>query len=769
MKAKRILWLYNHVTLIKSEVPILRELGYEVYIPKVIPFDVSITVDWTSDELLSIPSEAVSILNQVDFYDSKIPLKAMEIMNQYFDMVIFGVFIEPLKSLVCKYNGILIFHPFGLEDGMSYTKYIQLKAGNWLLKKIESLGSRFWFGQSYENLYEIECDFFKKRVIDLPIGMYDTTINDKWKGNIKKILFICPRIRVSSYYEKIYRDFKKNFMNIPYSIGGAQPIKVEGDSTVLGYLPKEEFDNLYPSHSVMYYHSTNKRHIHYHPFEAVKNGLPLIYMAGGLLDRLGGEKLPGRCKSLEEAKKKCNRILRGDRRFIHKIRQSQKILLKKMSYGYCKEIWTKSFKKIENETCLLSDVTSAKKKKLALILPQPYKGGVLDYTLRLVKILKKGIELSNDNLEILLAVPYEIYIEYYEVLKNTNVMVRKLKFEEVEKKIVTDLTSLLGNETELAKEKYYLLSDEMNYFEDCDFLLFMSDRVPNNLFLYKPHGVVVHDYIQRYVPDIIGEHYEEGSINLVRTSEANFGTTHWSLQDSVQYAGARKENYHKIPLFFENIKGEVILNEREEKEEYFMWSTNTSKHKNHEFALKGLIEYYLLGGSLKCYVTGVNTELFDPKEKKYKNNGVTEFTIKYIKMIKKIIDRNDCLKKNLIFKGNMSKREYYRLLNGARFILHVGKGDNGNGAVVDAAYLGVPSISSDYPPMRNMNEELKIGIYFFDSNSYIEMSKALFYAQKNYLQMKRNMKENKHLEEHSIDNNILCYQIYKIIKEYTYL
>ena len=108
--------------------------------------------------------------------------------------------------------------------------------------------------------------------------MVDTEIVDKWNGSVKKVLFICPRIRISPYYENIYKKFKEDFEDIPHSIGGVQPIPVKGDNSILGYLPQKEYDALYPSHSVMYYHSTNKRHVHYHPFEAVKCGLPLVFM-----------------------------------------------------------------------------------------------------------------------------------------------------------------------------------------------------------------------------------------------------------------------------------------------------------------------------------------------------------------------------------------------------------------------------------------------------------------------------------------------------------
>ena len=129
---KRILWLYNHSTLMKSEVKILRELGYEVYIPKIPPFDVSIAIDWASDQLLTVPEDKLRILNSVDFYTSQIAEEAMAVMNSYFQMAIFGVFLEHLTSIVTKFKGMMIFNPFGLEDGMYYPKIIEYSAGIWL-------------------------------------------------------------------------------------------------------------------------------------------------------------------------------------------------------------------------------------------------------------------------------------------------------------------------------------------------------------------------------------------------------------------------------------------------------------------------------------------------------------------------------------------------------------------------------------------------------------------------------------------------------------
>src|ERR1700735_1159270 len=70
-KAKRLLWIVNHKTLLPAEVPIFRDLGYEVFIPKIIPTHASYrsgTVTYDYDLSLTIPRRDLEILNSHAFY-----------------------------------------------------------------------------------------------------------------------------------------------------------------------------------------------------------------------------------------------------------------------------------------------------------------------------------------------------------------------------------------------------------------------------------------------------------------------------------------------------------------------------------------------------------------------------------------------------------------------------------------------------------------------------------------------------------------------------
>ena len=72
MRKKRILWICNHVTLMDAEVPLLLELGFEVFVPKKFPKGsefVSCVSKDIYDPSLTIPPEDLALLNTVDFYD----------------------------------------------------------------------------------------------------------------------------------------------------------------------------------------------------------------------------------------------------------------------------------------------------------------------------------------------------------------------------------------------------------------------------------------------------------------------------------------------------------------------------------------------------------------------------------------------------------------------------------------------------------------------------------------------------------------------------
>lgn len=763
---KRILWLFNHTTLRNFEVPTLIELGFEVFTPKIYSFefgDLSASVTWKYDSSLSIPHDDLKILNETDFYSDAGLDHVTETVNRYFDIAIFGTVVQQVKWLTRSFRGILLFQVFGLEERMSYTK-IFVDEGVALFNKIRSCGNRFFFCASYENLTEIECDFFKQRNVYLPIALKVDNMEKSWVGGDKRFLFISPKILTNSYYHEVYKNFKKEFGDLPHVIGGAQLIPVKTDPSVLGFLPKDEYEYNMTHLAGMYYHSREPRHLHYHPIEAIAKGMPLIFMSGGMLDQLGGTDLPGRCKSISEARKKLKCLIKGDRHFAQSVVNSQDILLRPFSYAYCQEKWEHVLKEIIRKAQKIE--TSVKQKKIAVILPESYLGGVLDYTIRLAKCLVKGAAELNDNITVVVAHPdNSVYEEkdYFRDLKKLGVILRTFSWTEKSPDWMWQSYQLMGVPDEYA-EPCFVINDGINLFEDCDYLIFTADRVPGTVFTTRPFAVVAHDYIQRYCPEIFGAYYEHPYINFVRKADAVLTTTPATAGDVTQYAGVKKENVILTPLMFDLLTASEETGEeipRELQNDFFLWSTNSAPHKNHKKALLALSDYYSKGGKLRCVITGVNTKLFDVRmtEKKLGTDNINP----YVSEIRKIISSDSMLKKNLIVKGNLPKTQYINVLRRAKFVFHPGYADNGNGTAIDAASLGVPTVCSDYPAMRYISEYVGLNAHFFDPFDIDSISQALFDAQDGCELYAKLVPDRETLKRFTVDETYR--EIYRVIRK----
>jgi len=111
----------------------------------------------------------------------------------------------------------------------------------------------------------------------------------------------------------------------------------------LGYVARERLDDLLRRCFCMFYHSQEPRHLHYHPLEAIATGMPLVSMAGGLLEPLGGPDQPGMCRSYDEAREKIAWLQRGDEALREAIRQRQQSILTHFEPDRCSRAWRENF------------------------------------------------------------------------------------------------------------------------------------------------------------------------------------------------------------------------------------------------------------------------------------------------------------------------------------------------------------------------------------------------------------------------------------------
>ncbi|WP_421352085.1 glycosyltransferase [Aeromonas veronii] len=732
----RVLWLINHSSARKFEVSILNKIGiHEVYTPKQFPNESnfrSASIDYSLDDNLTISRTELDILNKQNWYQSP-SAEAWDIANKHFDVLFFIPYkAEALKSILKNFRGNIILRAYGLVGNVSYSMIIDELLATHKKSLFEAVAGRFWFAEAYQGLHYIENRYLSARSLYLPLGMSSSEVSDSWTGVDKRVFFVCPDIMSNDYYRDIYSKFKKDFAKYDYLIGGSQTIS-HSDSRVLGYLSAEEHARNMRELRVMFYHSSEPNHVHYHPFEAIRAGMPLVFMANGMLDKLGGRNLPGRCETLQEARVKIDRILSDDMPFIEEVRTSQYKLLSLMKLENCESAWISGFNKlikalhVQNEKDTARPRYLKKKKKVAVIVPIAYRGGSLRGAKLLAEAILIGSQQADESCEVVFAHPEMDKLDDLHEFDDmpSNILKRSFAWKCLSKEQAERAIHYAGNESwKASSNKYIVPDDNIQSFYDCDLLVIISDRLSEPVLPLKPMVLMVYDYLQRYV-SILPNGADYTYLNAAFQSEKILVTTDFTSNDAHQYAGVDFNKVVKLPMLAPDFSLENDSVEPDLNNNYFVWTTNLSPHKNHLNAIKALEIYYNeLNGSLDCLITGVDT------------NKLLKNELPYLKEFKTIVNNDVTLKSRLKLSGELSDKKYRSTLMCSSFLWHAGRIDNGTFSVIEAAYLKVPSLSSDYPAMREINKQFSLSLTWADSDSPQQMALMLKFMEDNALELR---------------------------------
>ena len=719
----RVMWLLNHSTARKFEVKMLKQIGCtEIFLPKMFPSYPGFrsgSIDFSEDASLSIPASDLELLNQTDWYGS--PSKqAWEIANRHFDILFFTLFhLETFKSTARNFQGAILWRGYGREGATSYSQVLDGLTHHSGKKLVESLGRRFWFAQAYEHLHQIEADYLATRRVYLPLGLADCEISDEWQGDDKRVFFICPDIAIGNYYKTIYAQFIQNFSDIPYVVGGAQAIPIN-DPNILGFVPRVVFEYHMRQLRVMFYHSSEPNHVHYHPFEAVRVGMPLVFMAGGMLDRLRGQHLPGRCKTIAEARRKIQRILQDDWKLIEDIRQSQICLLESMQPENCVPAWRDGFSRILRDlerSRVVRPSFLARRTRIAVILPIAYRGGSLRGAQLLARAIALGSKQSGSEVEVVLGYldQPDVYSEQDFVSLSGSVKTRPYQWQILNPQESFRAMTYFGLEP-LVSQPYQVPDDGIHQFMDCDLWVFISDRLEVPLLPVRPYVVMLYDYLQRHEPSVADflnqQRYQP--LNIAHAAQRVFVTTRFTLAQAIHFAGIPEHQVRLLPMLAPECPSQSWATQSQSKQRYFLWATNLGSHKNHLNALKALRIYYEeLGGRLSCFVTGVDTR------------SLLKSELPHLKPVADLWAISSALRFHVKLLGELPDLVYQEQLTNSAFLWHPARIDNGTFSVVEAAQVGVPALSSDYPAMREIDAQFGLNLTWMNPHDPRHMARQL--------------------------------------------
>jgi len=366
-------------------------------------------------------------------------------------------------------------------------------------------------------------------------------------------------------------------------------------------------------------------------------------------------------------------------------------------------------------------------KSIGIFLPVGYRGGSLNSAKNIAKMLYHGSRSANQPVDVIfscVADTYNIAEEFADLLA-LGIPVRETRWDD-------------------GYSSYAIPIDGKMNFTDCDFWLLISDRLLQPLAPIKPYGMVVFDYIQRYVPEILVAGFNDISfLQTARGAAFVLTTTPQTRQDAIQYAGVAPQRVHLAPMEFSPVFAACTTVPAQQN--YFIWTSNTAPHKNHLSAIEALELYYSeLHGKLDVFMTGVNTDLFDPEQQP------TENVTPYMHRVREKLAQTQLAKQRLHFKGNQSLADYAATLSAAQFLWHPTKIDNGTFSVIEAAYCNVPSLSSHYPQMQFINERFSLNLSFCDPSQPKDMAVQLKKMEEEHVSKRQMLPAKAALEKYSV-------------------
>ena len=322
-----ILYLFAHKTLTDFEVPIITSRGHGVFIPKkktsLNKLD-SIYDDMYKydDSLQNISVNDLNILNDIDWYnnDTILTRQMIDLLNVNFKYIFITLLTSGklLTQLIQNFKGLIYYRFFGLASTHSYKDMVI----NYASPNVKYI---FGYNEIYTYEQSLSSFFNANNSIVTPLGCPDHFINtyeNSHKGTTNKICFVCSKINHCPYYTNIYHTFMKNFgTKYEYVLLGKNNETLTDDNK-FNNLSTDAYFNKMSECKLMYYHSTEPRHLHYHPIEALIIGLPVLFHKESLLNGFLMNS-PGKCNDINEVHEKINRILNNDVEFIHEIKKEQ--------------------------------------------------------------------------------------------------------------------------------------------------------------------------------------------------------------------------------------------------------------------------------------------------------------------------------------------------------------------------------------------------------------------------------------------------------------
>ena len=356
--------------------------------------------------------------------------------------------------------------------------------------------------------------------------------------------------------------------------------------------------------------------------------------------------------------------------------------------------------------------------EMFLFLQHPYLGGVWESTRELIKALL-DINQRQRRLKFTLGVQEEqADVEALRQIAG-KVPIERMRFE-----VLThaEAARMLPG----PPSRFGLRADQVYCFWSAcagtalraDAWLALCDRFHNALLPARPYGMIVHDMIQRHVPQVFSSTFfawhQRGMIPTIQKAHLVMTTSSATRDDVIAEYGLDAGRLRLIPVACEPQRrfgslapGPVPLPDRP----FVLHAANTSEHKGAGVVLRacGRLKERLGEQAPMLVMCGGFTEYFAPS----RNGSVARDEPHWRNMRTLVRDLELEEGRDVVFLGFVNDQQLLDLYQRCAAVVNAARYDNGSFCLIEGRYFGKPIVSSRYPAAESLCQRFDVPAKFF--------------------------------------------------------
>lgn len=300
------------------------------------------------------------------------------------------------------------------------------------------------------------------------------------------------------------------------------------------------------------------------------------------------------------------------------------------------------------------------------------------------------------------------------------------------------LLAALGSQATLPPgdllEQFVFFTGENGVLLESDAWLAVVDRFSAPLAPIRPYSVLIHDMIQRHVPEPFDNPewhrmVEMGMCPTARHADVVLTTTPRTAEDVMAEYGIAEDKIQVIPLAHDPVARFTGLSSKAVagiRRPLILNVANAAPHKGAEVLLRGFakLKQRPAWNDWQLAICGWATDSFS----KQCPNPIREA---HIDFIRDLVDELGLQEgRDVAFLGYIDDSQLKYLFEMSNIVVNAARFDNGSFSMVEGAWFGKPVVCSRYPAAEYVDERFGIGSHFFEVNQPESAAEAFEQARK---------------------------------------